>query len=253
MLYQWYKHSASSGNLWYDNMAAFIWRYGFQKWGKDSPRSWMGKAAEQSVYKCLEENLLPPVAEAMAISIFDKFSEGEVFPEREMAGKIAQNMLSNLLEIGGKFERKPKSSKRLPGYVKPINYEVDLFNSKVGIIDLKATGKMPWGEKSEPKARWPHVRQLGLYSNLENGIPVNILYATPKRCEVYAIPQQDAELGAKELFLAFDQIEQWDKMFSSPEQAAKMIPLNTEGYQWDDPAELEEARKVWNESSRQND
>ena len=250
MLYQWYKHSASAGNLWYDNMAAFLWRYGFQKWGKDNPRLWMGKAAEQAVYHCLDENLLPPVAEVTAVSIFDKFSEGEVFPEREMAGKIAMNMLSILLEVGGTFERKPKSAKTLDGFRKKINYECDLFNSKIGIIDLKATGKMPWGEKSEPKPRWSHVRQLGLYSNLEGNTPVSILYATPKRCSLYEIPKTDAEIGAKELFSAFEQIEQWDIMFSTPEQAAKLIPLNTEGYQWDDPVELDEARKLWNSALR---
>ena len=253
MLYQWYKHSASAGNLWYDDMSAFIWRYGFQRWGKDNPKTWMGKAAEQAVYLALKENLLPPVAAMTAMDMFDKFAQGEVFPEREMAGAIAQNMLSTLLEIGGTFERKPKSAKQVPGLEKKIGYDCDLFSSELGIIDLKATAKMPWAEKAKPedqKPRWPHIRQQGLYSNLEGGTPVNLLYATPKRVGLYKVPKEEAERGARELFNAFEQIETWDRMFTEPEKAVKMIPLNTESFYWDDENDVAEARKLWSECAR---
>ena len=253
MLYQNYKHSASSGNLWFDSPSAFIWRYGFKKWGKDNPRTWMGKASEQAVYAALECQGTPDEAAMVAMNNFDRFSEGEYFPEREMAGGIAKNTLDVLLKIGGKFERKTREAKKVHGLDKMVGYEIDLISSEAGIIDLKATSKMPWAEKAEPKAKWPHTRQVGLYSNLEstgNRMPVNVLYATPKRAALCSIPSDMAELACREVLSAFEQIERWSNHFPTPQEAVKFIPLNVDTFYWDSGEDVIEARKLWQDCAR---
>lgn len=246
MLYENYKHSASAGNLWYENQSAFIWRYGFKNWGKDSPRANMGKAAEKAVYDGLSLGVTDPVAICKAAtSIFDKMHQGEVHEEREAVGPIAQNLYAKLLTLNGKFTRKPREARSVGGLGKRINFEVDLFHSEIGIIDLKATMRMPWAEGKDPAPNWNHVRQLGLYSYLEGGAPVSLLYATPKRSELYSIPNELADRGAQELLSVFYQIERWADKFPTPEQALQFIPLNTESFYWDDEDDVERARVLW--------
>lgn len=245
MLYQNYKHSASSGNLFIDNMSAFIWRYGFKQWGKDSPRANMGKAAEQAVYGVLAGGVDPDKVSEAAIAIFDKMHDGEVHDERDAAGAIAKNMYGKLATLGGTFTRKPREARKVHGLGRSINFECDLFNSELGIIDLKATLRMGWGEGKDPTPHWGHVRQQGLYRNLENGTPVSLLYATPKRVELYTIPVADCERGANELFDAFAQIERWSDQFPTPEQAVRFIPLNTDSFYWDDPEAVTNAQQIW--------
>lgn len=250
MLYDNYKHSASAGNLFLDSMSAFLWRYGFKQWGKDNPRINMGKAAEQAVYAALANGGTPAQAKEAAINIFDSMHQGEVYEEREAAGLIAANMLTTLLSLGGKFERRPREARSVTGLNRKVSFEADLYHSERGIIDLKATMRMPWGEKADPKPHWSHVRQQGLYRNLENGTPVNLLYATPKRCELYAVPDKDAERGAYELLTAFEQIERWADQFPTPEQAVRFIPLNTDTFYWDDPEAVTAANQLWRENAR---
>lgn len=245
MLYENYKHSASAGNLWYENQSAFLWRYGYRNWGKDSPRANMGKAAEQAIYNCLEGHIDPDRIEEAATAIFDRMHDGVVHEEREAAGKIAANMLKKLDEIGGKFNRKPREARKIAGLGKYVNLATDLISDRIGIIDLKATLRMGWGEGKDPAPHWGHVRQQGLYRQMEGGIPVSLLYATPKRVELYKIPDADAERGASEMLDAFAQIERWADLFPTPDQAMRLIPLNTDSFYWDDPDAVDAARKIW--------
>lgn len=248
MFYDNYKHSASSGNLWLDNMSAWVWRYGFKNWGKDSPRANMGKAAEQAVYSALEGHTDPDKIDVTATAIFDKMHEGEVHEEREAVGPIACNMLTKLLSLGSGYTRKPREAVQICGLSRRVNFEADLFHDDLGIIDLKATLRMGWGEGKEPSPHWGHVRQQGLYRRL-TGRPVNLLYATPKRVEFYPIPPLDADRGADELLAAFAQIERWADQFPTPEQAVRFIPLNTETFYWDDKEAVIAARRLWEDAA----
>lgn len=248
MLYDNYKHSASAGNLWYENQSAFLWRYGYKNWGKESPRANMGKAAEQAVYGCLDGHIDPARIEEAGTAIFDKMCDGVVQEEREAAGKIAANFIKKLDEIGGRFTRKPREAKRLPRLGKFVNLATDLISDRIGIIDLKATLRIGWGEGKDPAPHWGHVRQLGLYSHMEDNQAVSLLYATSKRVELYKIPEADAKRGATELLDAFAQIERWADLFPTPDQAMRLIPLNTDSFYWDDPDAVDAARKVWTQT-----
>lgn len=247
MHYPNYKHSASSGNKWLDSMSAWIWSYGFRNWGKDNPRANMGKAAEQAVFATVSQGRTPEWAEEHALMIFDKMHEGEVHEERESVGPIAANMARTLLDLGGKFERRPKEVTRMQGLDLIVTHEADLFHD-IGTIDLKATLKMPWGEGKPKAPRASHLRQMGLYADVYN-CPSHLLYATAKRVELFRVPDEDALAGAQELYSAFAQIERWANQFPTPEQAVRFIPLNTDTFYWDDEEAVLAARKLWREHS----
>lgn len=252
MLYENYKHSASAGNLWYDNQSAFLWRYGFKKWGKDSPRANMGKAAERAVYDALALKVESALAVSKAATdIFDRMHQGEIHAERESVGPIAANMFDVLKGLGGEFVRKPREARLVPGLSRRVTLEMDLVHSEWGIIDLKATLRMPWAAENPPAPHRPHIRQQGLYSHMEGGTPVSLLYATPKRAELYRIPEETAKAGARELLDGFEQIERWADKFPTPEQAIRFIPLNTDSFYWDDEADKEAALKLWAQHNRQ--
>ena len=254
MLYQGYKHSPSSGNMWIDSPSAFIWRYGFKHWGKNVPRTTMGKAAEQAAYDAIFGGGTPAEAEKHALGLFELYAEdqfpmhdqetGEVIPELAASGAIAKRFVELLLPLGKPEKREPREAIAVPGLDRRVNYEIDLFYPAHGIVDLKATMKMPWGEGKEPTPRVSHVRQQGLYSKLRNA-PASLLYATPKRGEIYRIPDANGRMGAEELMMAFRQIERWDEKFPAPEEAISFIPLQTDTFWWDDEAEVKEANKLW--------
>lgn len=245
MLYNNYKHSASSGNLYIDNLSAFVWRYGFRNWGKDSPRANMGKAAEQAVFTAVMEGRTPEWAHTAATEIFDRMHDGVVHEEREAAGPIAAGMTRKLFEIGGTNTRKPREARKVLGLNKSISFEADLFNSVAGIIDLKATLRMAWAESKPANPHIGHIRQQGLYSYLEDGTPVSLLYATPKRVEFYTLPKEQAEQGKNELLRAFEQIERWDTEYPDPFDAVRLIPLNTDTFHWDDEEAVTKAEILW--------
>lgn len=255
MLYDNYKHSSSSGNLWMDNMSAFLWRYGFKKWGTDNPRTVMGRAAETAVYAALDKNWTPELAAESAEGVFESMLDGKindadgvVFKECAASGAIAANMVKELQSWGGTFTRKPREARSLPGISKKVNLAADLYHSERGIVDLKATLRIAWAEDKDPDPSQGHVRQQGLYANME-GLPAGLLYATPKRTAYYQIPQEKLEMGARELFDAFEQIERWAEQFPTPEQAIRFIPLNVESFYWDDDEAVTDARKLWRQHS----
>lgn len=275
MIYENYKHSPSSGNMWIDSPSAFIWRYGFQKWGQDNHRMRMGKAAERAAYDAIFTGRSPEQAQTDAMAHFKAMNDdqehdadGVIIPEYEAAGVIAKAFVEQLQPLGMPMKREYRENLPLLGYDRRITYEVDLEFPEHGIVDLKATLKMPWGEKAtdeEKKPRWSHVRQQGLYRHIHRirtgkAVPVSLLYAAPKskdkkyigaRAEIARIPDADADRGARELLMAFSQIERWTKRFSSPEEAIQFIPLQLDAFWWkDNEAEADEARQLW---SKYND
>lgn len=245
MLYDNYKHSASSGNMWLDSPSAFIWRYGFKNWGKDSPRANMGKAVEQAVFAALENGGTPDEAANLATQIFDRMHDGEVHEERGAAGPIARQMVAKLLPLGKPLPRELRSAVPMPGLGRLVSYEADLIFPDRGIVDLKATMRMPWADGKDPAPRWSHVRQQGLYATIRK-LPVSLLYATPKRCELTTIAESTAAQGASELLMAFGQIERWADKFPTPEQAVAFIPLQLDSFWWqDDPEAVSAAQSMW--------
>jgi hypothetical protein len=275
VIYENYKHSPSSGNMWIDSPSAFIWRYGFRKWGKDNHRTRMGKAAERAAYDAVFLGRSPEQAKADAMAFFKQSNDdkeyddnGVIIPEYEAAGFIAKAFVEQLLPLGKPMKREYRENVPLLGYDRRVAYEVDLQYEEHGIIDLKATLKMPWGDKTpdeEKKPRWSHARQQGLYRHIAKirqgkSVPVSLLYAAPKskdkqyidaRAEIARIPDHLADLGARELLMAFTQIERWSNKFTSPEEAIRFIPLQLDAFWWKDNAEeAEEARQLW---SKYND
>ncbi len=240
MLPDWYRHSPSSGNLYREAPDAWLWRYGFGKRDEKSARMAMGSAAEHGVNLALtsagmaETDILQAV-----VTEFDKLMQGEVSPERDAAPLICKQMLAKLTPLG-----KPLTIQQVVnvptgqryGFAYPVKGVVDLSYENFD-IDLKATMACP----SSPK--FSHAAQVGTYSELRSK-PQKVLYATPKRAELYDITPEDAAFGWSVMRSAWLKIEQLAARFNRPEDAAAIIPFNPDSFYWSDAAKAE-AATVW--------
>ena len=236
MLYPKYAHSASSGNLWMDARDVFLWRYGFQKWGKDSPRAQMGVIAEEITYQALLQGLSPEDASKLAQETYDAKFQGEVHEEREYVGGITAKFVTALSELGKPLTYQASRTVELGAFAKGIKVKTDLGYDNL-TVDLKATLRVP----SSPKPA--HLRQASLYAKL-TGKPQKLLYASDKKIWGYVVTEEDVEKNVPVLFGAFRTIEGFAKMFPTPEAALSAIAFNPDTYYWKD-YDIEEARKAW--------
>lgn len=241
VLYPKYRHSVSSANLWRDCPSAFLWRYGLQRWGKDNPRTWMGQAAEKAYAHALLSGGDAESVAADARNRFHALSEGEDTEHADYAGAIAQLFLAETDPAWGKLiQYSPWRPVRVAQLGRDISFKPDFIFERA-LIDTKATLRMP----SEPSDN--HVRQISAYAK-EWGLPGVLFYATPKKSARMSIEDGQAELACRGLLRDWRQIEEWDRQFASVEDAARVTPLNTGSFYWDDD-QIEEANQLWEKAT----
>jgi hypothetical protein len=240
VLPDWYRHSPSSGNLYREAADAWLWRYGFGKKDERNARMAMGSAAEHGVNLAMTSDMSDDDAAKAAVAEFDKRMEGEVSAERDAVPLICKQMLAKLRSLG-----KPLTIQQVVnvptgqkyGFAYPVKGVVDLSYEGFD-IDLKATMACP----SSPK--FSHVAQVGTYAELRQK-PQKVLYATPKRAELYDITLEDAAYGWSVMRSSWLKIEALAQRFNRPEDALSVIPFNPDSFYWSDAKSKAEAATVW--------
>lgn len=255
MLYPKYRHSASSGNIFIEDMAAFVWRWGLQNWGKDAARPAMGKAAEFAAYKGIVSNLSDFSVGRIAQQQYDWLMQGEVAPERSYAVRAAIRLRRLLRGFGPLLAYQPWRGVWVDGLQKQISIKPD-FVFQNCMVDAKVTLVLP----SSP--RWKDIRQQGLYCGAYQ-MPVKLLYVTPgatydKRVKkrrkalthrMFDLTRQDAVVGSLELLTAFRRIEAWDRAFSDPYDAIRYVPFDSQSFYFSDPDDRAAAEQIWMEAT----
>ncbi len=239
MLYEGYKHSAYSGNLWTASMSAFVYRYGLRNWGQDKPRMMMGKVAERVAREAILKNISPEDAAKQAETELLMFTQGEVVKETDKVGPITANFVRELSKLGTPIPHEGKQIFDIEGLKFKVSLEVDFSFEVAGIVDTKATLAVP----TEPRP--DNVRQCALYATLMKR-QVSLLYASDKKTFLRPLTDEEIVQGYQELFQAWRQIELWHLNFPTPEDAIQFIPLCLDTYHWDDD-EMPKAKALWKE------
>lgn len=246
MLYEKYRHSASSGNTFLADLPAFVFRWGFRQWGETNPRMAMGTAAEKAAQEGLLFNLSDYAIARIAKRVFDTEMQGEVqddgthFPERGYAMRIAIRMTRELRKFGKLVSYQPWRTVRVAGVDREITIKPD-FLFEDCIVDTKATLRLP-GDLG----KWPDVRQQGLYASAHRKAVI-LMYVSPgktwanqkrtrKNRNVKLVPlnRQEIVTGASELLDAFERIEGWDQAFPDPIEAWRLLTPDRESFRWDE-------------------
>lgn len=237
LVYERYKHSPASGNMFLAAPDAFVWRYGLQNWQEeDSARQAMGLAPEFAVHAALIQGLSDDDAAALAEAEFDKRMNGLVCEEREAVGAITKQMLRVLRKYGPPltYQHKITMNGAQYGLRRDIVVKLD-FGYENFILDTKATLRCP----SEIKA--DHNRQMAAYQ-IATGKPVKVLYATPKKFAEYTLAE--AERHWNLLLASWRAIEALDEICAAPTDALRFIPHNPDTYYWDDTTRTK-ALELW--------
>lgn len=245
VLYPKYRHSVSSANLWRECPSAFLWRYGLQRWGKDNARTAMGQAAEKAYANSLLHGLTADETADDAKRRFYDLMQGEDTEHSEYAAVIAKGFVENTDPEWGKLiQHAPWRPVNNPLLDREISLKPD-FIFENALVDTKATLRCP----SEPSPL--HVRQIGAYAN-EWKLPGVLFYVAPNKaagCKVakFTIESDDMLRVCAELVRDWRQIEAFDSRFASVKDAARVTPLNTDSFYWDED-QIEEANGLWNEA-----
>jgi hypothetical protein len=237
VLYPRYRHSVSAANLWRDCPSAFLWRYGLQRWGKDTLRTYMGKAAEAAYANALLSGLSADQAADDARQRFYSLSEGEDSEHADYSAEIARKFVENTDPAWGKLI---VHAPWRPVHCDMIQREISLkpdFVFENALVDTKATLRMP----SEPSSS--HVRQISAYAR-EWKLPGVLFYATPKKSSHLTAEPDAAEAAWRGLIRDWRQIEEWDRRFADFDDAARVTPLNTDSFYWDED-QIDEADQLW--------
>jgi hypothetical protein len=238
LVYDNYRHSPASGNMFLAAPDAFVWRYGLKNWQEeDSARQAMGHAAEFAVHAALIGNITDDEAvTAIAQGEFDKRMNGVVSEEREAVGDIARNMLRAMRNYGPPltYQHKITLNGALYGLRRDIVVKMD-FGYENFIIDTKATLRCPSSLKPD------HARQMAAYA-MATGKLVKALYATPKKFAEYAA--ENVEHNWRLLLASWRAIEALDGICEAPGDALRFIPHNPDTYYWDD-ATRSRAIETW--------
>lgn len=240
LVYDNYKHSPASGNMFIAAPDAFVWRYGLKNWQEeDSARQAMGNAAEFAVAAALIHDMPDEQAELAAVEAFDARMKGEVCEERECVGPIVREFLKAMRPLGKPIVYQGKTT--LNGALYELRRDIVVktdFEYADFILDTKATLRCPSEIKPD------HARQFAAYAVARNK-PVKALYATPKKHALYDLPQASVEGHWRLLVAAWRRIEALDALCESPHHATKIIPFNPDSFYWDDNLKAR-AAVTWN-------
>jgi hypothetical protein len=133
------------------------------------------------------------------------------------------------------FQRKRRHW--LPELEFPITTMTD-FEYEDMIVDTKATLAVPTAPRDD------HVRQQALYSVLI-GKPATLVYASHKKFRVFELPEEMIRDNYKTMINSFESLETFMANVPNTETAMKMIPLNTDGFKWDEE-NRNNAKTLWN-------
>lgn len=245
VLYERYRHSVSSANLWRESPSSFIWRYGLRRWGRDVPRTIMGKVAEAAYANALINGLSADEAQADAVRRFHDWSEGEDFPEAEAAGWIARGFVEGTKPEWGKLIAHAPWRPIQAGLDHEVSLKPD-FVFENALVDTKGTLRMP------SKPSFGHARQIAAYAR-EWKLPGVLFYAVPRSknkqyesvdCVCHSLTDEDAEDAWNGLLFDWKQIDAFDRRFTSPADAMTVTPINTDSFYWDEE-DIPEAMTEW--------
>ena len=133
------------------------------------------------------------------------------------------------------FQRKRRHW--LEGLEFPITTMTD-FEYENMIVDTKATLAVPTVPRDD------HVRQQALYSVLI-GKPATLVYASHKKFKVFELSEELIRKNYEVMINSFKSLETFMANVPDKETAIKMIPLNTDGFKWNEE-DSERAREIWN-------
>lgn len=237
MLRDTYKHSATSGETYINDPAAFVWRWGLGNWGKGNARMNLGLAAEHAVHVGLLHGLDDEQVATAAVVEFDKRQQGEVADERDVVGTIAVNLIRHLRPFGPPLTYQADQIHRVDGIEREVRTKTD-FGWPDFTVDVKATLRLPSKWETVSGA---HKRQQAIYATLTKR-PTKLLYASPKEARMF-----DCDPGehADQLVAAWRGIERLASRFADARDAFRTLPFNPDSFYWSDADERRAAFSQW--------
>lgn len=230
------KHlSASSLGLFRDDPALWALTYLHNVRDEAGPRMWLGTAVEAGLDAHLWQSADPLVA---ARKNFELDAQGDLSDECEEARAHIEPMLRRAVEayegLGTPDARQVKVECWLDGIDVPILGYLD-HRYPDRIRDLKTTLRMP----SEPRP--DHAAQVAIY-NHATGLPVELVYVTPKAWKVF--PVEDCEAALRPVLLSARALRNQLALCSSKEDFAAIHWPNLNGFRWGETTKAK-AAEIW--------
>lgn len=215
--------SASSLNLWRDNLSAWVMRYLANHKDDGNPAMWRGQAVEDG-FTALLRGADPA---GVAMNTFEQNAVGEASDECEDERKRIPGMLRECAKwqpaaplIGTQL----RMEHWLEGVPVPVVGYIDYVFEDGMILDLKTTKACP----STPKP--DHCRQVALYRAARSNSPGSLLYVTDKRHACYPVGDNEAAKALAGLRADALALEAFLSRVDSAKDALHCLPFNDDDF-----------------------
>ena len=219
--------SASSLNLWRENLSAWVMRYLAGHKDEGSPAMWRGKAVEDGFTAMLRGADWAGVA----MNTFEQNAQGEASDECEDERKRIPGMLRQCAEwqpAAPLIAAQLKTEHWLDGVPVPIIGYVDYVFEDGLILDLKTTKACP------SQAKPDHARQIALYRAARQNAPGSLLYVTDKRHACYPIGDNITTKALEGLRADALSLEAFLSRVDSAKDALHCLPFNDDDFRVND-------------------
>jgi hypothetical protein len=237
------KHLSPSNLAAYRQEPAYwVAKYLFGLKDEGGAKMWVGNAVEAGL-KAMLHGQTADEAKAIAMRVFEQSAQGEASDECEacraeigpMLGMAASKIM---VRLGSKPLCQVACRYFIDGIEVPLIGYADFIFDDGTTLDLKTTRRMP----SEPKP--DHAAQVAFYCKARNGGKGELLYASTKRSELYALDDGKIAAAFAELTLAARAVRNVLRLAPSREDAASMFAPNYDHYFWSDRLK-ESAARIW--------
>jgi len=221
---------------WDSAPATLILRRVFGVKGKANANMWRGEAVEAGMQFYLHNRNHPDAvanAKMLADATFWDRAAGEIREETESCASQLPGMIDQVIEFcHGVSERVMGTQFAVETFLDDVHApffgKMDFLFEDKSIIELKTTTRCP---SSLDSVSTSHRWQAGIYAKAR-GVPVRLLYVTPKTFAAFDIEPDDAKLSTLRLSAlsmqkALEKCEDGDTLLRS-------LPLNVDSFYWDD-------------------
>ena len=241
--------SASSINTFILEPAMFVFRYLHKFKGTGNPAMWRGTTVDEITGNSLEENKSIDILIQEALSRYDglyHYYLDKIDIDTKKYEK-ERNLLPLYVETAVKFYRelgKPVS------YQKKVSLQFEeLPIPIIGFIDLQYEGTV---RDIKTVQRLPSVippsvcRQLSVYAKAEDSNAlVDYVHVTSKKAEVVTMPVNNIDEHIAVVKKVAINIMNLLSYSNDINQIANLFYPNYDHFMWNNPIEVEEAKKIW--------
>jgi hypothetical protein len=237
--------SPTSINLFIEDRAWWLAKYGLKVKDEVGPKAWCGSAVEAGLNFWLHErDQIDSQIEALtrAYARFEQDAQGEVSEQIEAVLDEIGPMLNQAIAHATHWPRpdamQVKVEFLLPGIEVPVIGYIDYLWEDF-LVDLKTTRRMP-STISEA-----HGRQVSLYAFAKNR-PGRLFYVTTKKAQVIELLHEDVERHMRYLTRCAHSIRAFLCVAGTPEGGVEhCVPNFDHNYLWKSEAAKQAAQTYW--------